>query len=193
MAERGIEAVELKDIVAAAGQRNRSAIRYHFGDRDGLVRAIGNKHRVRINAERNRLLDELPEHPRPGLRQLVEIGVRPNAASLATQSGRNFLIILGERSATVGTPDLVTALQPNSESIRRLHRLMVSSFARESRCPLRPDRALPAHRGGADGRHRPETNRGHITVRQAIRRTELAIDHLTGALLYDIDDETPTT
>lgn len=38
-AERGAN-VPLRDIAAAAGQRNNSAVHYHFGDRDGLVAAI---------------------------------------------------------------------------------------------------------------------------------------------------------
>ena len=36
-AERGIEAVSLRDVSAAAGQRNHSAAQYHFGDRAQLV------------------------------------------------------------------------------------------------------------------------------------------------------------
>ena len=39
-AERGIEAVPLKDIGAAAGQKNHVAVQYHFGDRENLVQAI---------------------------------------------------------------------------------------------------------------------------------------------------------
>lgn len=38
-AERGIETVSLRDVSAAAGQRNHSAAQYHFGDRAGLVAA----------------------------------------------------------------------------------------------------------------------------------------------------------
>ncbi len=37
MANHGIDGVDLREIHAAAGQRNRSAIAYHFGDREGLV------------------------------------------------------------------------------------------------------------------------------------------------------------
>jgi AcrR family transcriptional regulator len=37
--KRGIDAVALKDIVAAAGQRNQSAIQYHFGGKQGLINA----------------------------------------------------------------------------------------------------------------------------------------------------------
>lgn len=39
-AERGIEAVPLRDIGLAADQKNNFAVQYHFGDRENLVRAI---------------------------------------------------------------------------------------------------------------------------------------------------------
>ena len=39
-AERGIRAVSLREINKAAGQRNSSALHYHFGSREGLLRAL---------------------------------------------------------------------------------------------------------------------------------------------------------
>jgi AcrR family transcriptional regulator len=39
-AARGLEGTTLADINEAAGQRNTSAIQYHFDGRDGLIRAI---------------------------------------------------------------------------------------------------------------------------------------------------------
>lgn len=39
-AERGIEAVPLRDIGAAAGQRNHAAVQYHFGDRLQLIQGV---------------------------------------------------------------------------------------------------------------------------------------------------------
>jgi AcrR family transcriptional regulator len=39
-AERGIAAVSLRDIAAAAGQKNNGAVHYHFGGKDNLVREI---------------------------------------------------------------------------------------------------------------------------------------------------------
>jgi AcrR family transcriptional regulator len=38
-AEHGIDGVALKDIVAAAGQKNQSAVQYYFGDKGGLISA----------------------------------------------------------------------------------------------------------------------------------------------------------
>lgn len=43
-AERGFAAVANRDIVEAAGQSNNSAVAYHFGSRDELVRAISARH-----------------------------------------------------------------------------------------------------------------------------------------------------
>src|SRR5687768_8084123 len=39
-AERGIDAVSLREIGQVAGQGNNAAIQYHFGDREALVLAI---------------------------------------------------------------------------------------------------------------------------------------------------------
>jgi AcrR family transcriptional regulator len=50
-AEHGIAAVPLRDIGAAAGQRNNVAVQYHFGDREALVLAV--------NAYRSGVLDEI--------------------------------------------------------------------------------------------------------------------------------------
>lgn len=53
-AEHGIEAVSLRDVAAAAGQRNHSAAQYHFGDREGLVSAVY-EHRMRAVEQRRRV------------------------------------------------------------------------------------------------------------------------------------------
>ena len=55
-AEQGIEAVSLRDVSRAAGQRNHSAAQYHFGDRAGLVAAVY-EHRMRdVNERRQAML-----------------------------------------------------------------------------------------------------------------------------------------
>lgn len=58
-AERGIEAVSLRDVSAAAGQRNHSATQYHFGDRAGLVAATFEHRMGAVNAARHRVLNTL--------------------------------------------------------------------------------------------------------------------------------------
>ena len=39
-AERGIDATTLAQINRAANQRNRSAVQYHFGNKQGVIHAI---------------------------------------------------------------------------------------------------------------------------------------------------------
>ena len=50
-AREGIYQVQLKRIVERAGQRNASALHYHFGDRDGLLHEIIVRHDDRIQRE----------------------------------------------------------------------------------------------------------------------------------------------
>ena len=58
-AERGIDAVSISEILDAAGQRNKNAIHYHFGGKDGLVTAIAEHRSAALNARRAELLDDI--------------------------------------------------------------------------------------------------------------------------------------
>ncbi|MBS0409329.1 MAG: TetR family transcriptional regulator [Proteobacteria bacterium] len=58
-AERGVENVALTAIVAEAGQKNRSALHYHFGSRAGVLGAVMERRLAVINARRHALLEAL--------------------------------------------------------------------------------------------------------------------------------------
>jgi AcrR family transcriptional regulator len=58
-AERGIDAVSISEILDAAGQRNKNAIHYHFGGKDGLITAIAEHRSAALNARRDELLDDI--------------------------------------------------------------------------------------------------------------------------------------
>ncbi len=58
-AEQGPEAGSLRDISALAGQRNTSAVIYHFGDRVGLLTAVMAWRLAQINARRVEVLAEI--------------------------------------------------------------------------------------------------------------------------------------
>jgi AcrR family transcriptional regulator len=48
-AERSIDSVSLNEITVAAQQKNRNALQYHFGNRDGLLQAIIDRHATRVH------------------------------------------------------------------------------------------------------------------------------------------------
>jgi len=98
-AERGVEAVSMREITLAAGVRNSTALQYHFGDREGLLRAVLRKHYSDVEVHRHALLDEYERTPagRQDVRMLVAAFVRPAAAKLADpDGGRPFLRITAQ-------------------------------------------------------------------------------------------------
>jgi len=48
----GIEAASIRQINAAAGQRNTSAVRYHFGSKEGLLEALIERRMGTLERER---------------------------------------------------------------------------------------------------------------------------------------------
>lgn len=64
-ARNAIEMVSQKQILEAAGQRNSSAIQYHFGSREGLLRAVFEQGVARIDVRRNEILDQLEARGTP--------------------------------------------------------------------------------------------------------------------------------
>lgn len=81
-AERGVADVSLREIGAAAGQRNNSAVQYHFGTRDALVRALYEDRLASLNARRLELLADLSDERRDDLGALVDIYLRPLAEAM---------------------------------------------------------------------------------------------------------------
>jgi AcrR family transcriptional regulator len=84
----GVEAVSLREINAAAGASNASAIQYYFGDRAGLIRAVIARHDPDVAARRHALLDQYEADERGAdLRTLAGALVRPFAAEVDKSPG----------------------------------------------------------------------------------------------------------
>jgi AcrR family transcriptional regulator len=89
---RGVYQATTREITEAAGQRNTSALTYHFGSRAGLLHEILRRHGTPLDAHRARLVSEpIAEQP---TRSLVAALVLPLAGRLDTASGRYYLRIL---------------------------------------------------------------------------------------------------
>lgn len=96
-AERGLDAVSLREITRASGAKNVLAVQYHFEDRDGVVRAILDKQLPEVDSRRHALLDEIERALEPAVRQLAGALVRPLAAKLSDDDGgRPFLQIYAD-------------------------------------------------------------------------------------------------
>ncbi len=78
IAESGPE-VSLRDVAVAAGQRNNSAVHYHFGSRDGLIEAIIGHRQAPLEQARLTLLAEHEGagEPDDSVAALVKILVEP--------------------------------------------------------------------------------------------------------------------
>lgn len=139
MAERGVNAVSLREITAAARQRNASGVQYHFGDRAGLVGAVIERHMGSIDEARNALLDGLERDGRTALHDVVAALVVPLAAVLATPGGRRYLCIIDELIADPVTVAPATDLSGLNRSLERAARL-VAPFLRNLPAPLRAAR-----------------------------------------------------
>lgn len=149
IAERG-QLVPLRDIAAAAGQRNNSAVQYHFGSRDGLIEAVVAHRIAMLEVRRLELLAEHAALDEPDdVHALLEILVVP-MFELGTQHGIGYYArfleqirthpavtdeanLSGDRRTSVrviihrlgrGLPDLAPALR-----VRRLRRLATVLFA----------------------------------------------------------------
>jgi AcrR family transcriptional regulator len=121
-AAHGIDGVALRQIATAAGSSNNSAIAYHFGSKDGLLRAIFS-YRINDLLRRRDLLrarsdpDDLRAAVEAHLLPLLEIAEDPESSYIAfiEQLQRT-----GEAAVILDSPDAVRSRQQFSDDMHRL-------------------------------------------------------------------------
>ena len=87
MAEHGPEGVSMREISAAAAQRNNNAAQYHFGSREGIIEAILDRRMAPIDEHRVQMIADLgPDAP-------LEALVRTVVVPLAEASRRHPLYV----------------------------------------------------------------------------------------------------
>jgi AcrR family transcriptional regulator len=96
-AEEGVFNASLIEITRRAGQRNRSALNYHFGSREGVLCAVLERHVAFLARREGELLEIASHAPDDDVASVVEAIVRP-AAELAESGwrGRCCLVIIAE-------------------------------------------------------------------------------------------------
>jgi len=97
-ADRGLDGVSLRQINVASGQRNASALHYHFGSREALIEAIFAHRMMPIDIRRNEMVDELIASGRDSnIRAIMKAKVLPLAEQLDPSSdGNNYLRFFSE-------------------------------------------------------------------------------------------------
>lgn len=128
-ARDGIHRVPLREINALAGQRNPSALHYHFGSREGLVEAIMLRHQESIEAAMAAGIDELERAGDVSIRDIVTVVIRPLAGKLDSPSGRNFLRILPQITPTIGRNLRHGVAAPTTPQSRRVLELLRERMA----------------------------------------------------------------
>lgn len=132
-AERGVDAVSLREITRAAGARNASALQYHFGDRAGLVRAVLAPHHADVEARRHALLDAVEDADGTDLATLASALVRPSAARLADRpGGPAYLRIVADLLDRPRPAISPAALEDPSDSMFRWRALVAPLMAPEA-------------------------------------------------------------
>jgi AcrR family transcriptional regulator len=100
-AREGLYRVTIREITEAAGQRNVSALNYHFGSREGILDVILARHGDPIDEDRGKRLARVGADA--SARELVAALVIPYATRLETPEGRDYLRIVAQMSEAFGT------------------------------------------------------------------------------------------
>jgi len=115
----GLDGVSLRQIVAESGSLNNFAVQYHFGGKEGLIRAIFESRLEGMELKRARLLSNAKKEGREGnIYSLIEITFRPIAEyrnGVGDLSYAAFLLALHHAHSSFQSRAEVTELAPITE------------------------------------------------------------------------------
>jgi len=126
----GIDAVSLRQINAAAGQRNSSATRYHFGSKEALIAATFDYRMESINHRRLQRLDEGAKAGQAcDVRMLVEDIVLPIVEEIDQTTGGSHYIRFEAQALGHPRLDFFSLWRSDySEGLRRIHKLLKAAL-----------------------------------------------------------------
>lgn len=121
-AERGVNGVSLREIGAAAGQRNTGAARYHFGSQEGLLDAVWRHRMEPVNDRRQAMLAELDADGRgEDLRGLAGAFLLPLSEQLGEVGRPSWYLRFCLHAAYVeGTAPTALGRDPWTQGVRSL-------------------------------------------------------------------------
>lgn len=99
-AENGLGAVSVRDITRAAGARNESALHYHFGSKEALIRAVFADRISDIDSKRLALIAELDRSQAgQNVQLLMEATIAPMLEACLDEGGRLYATFLMQIAA----------------------------------------------------------------------------------------------
>lgn len=99
-AENGLGAVSVRDITRAAGARNESALHYHFGSKEALIRAVFADRISDIDSKRLALIADLDRSgSAQDVQQLMGATVAPMLEACLDEGGRLYATFLMQIAA----------------------------------------------------------------------------------------------
>jgi AcrR family transcriptional regulator len=122
-AEKGVEATSLLDIAKAAKQKNRSALQYHFDNKQGLLDAVLDKHAKAIAERRLAMLDALEAQGEYSLYQVIEAQVVPVAQQMETRDGGKAFVKI--HSQLMSSPDYSELRRHRDSEAADVQRMLV--------------------------------------------------------------------
>jgi AcrR family transcriptional regulator len=133
-AERGVDGVSLRAVMAAAGT-NVASVHYHFGSKDALIAALIRQRSDTVATRRLALLDEMARAGVVTARGLAEAFVRP-VWEMATGDGASWVKFIAGILGT-GHPALSIVADGFTEQALRFTTLLRHTFPELSRYTVR--------------------------------------------------------
>jgi len=186
-AEEGLDALSTRRISSEAGQRNNSALQYHFGSKDALLEALLEYRQGPINRRRVVLLEALRAQGRTTeVPALIEAMVLPYLELLAgTVEDSYYLSLVSQLHSQQRQPLLFGAGHERGRSLRLLSEWMTRALAPlpEATCHLRLELAsLALVHTAAMWAHQRRQAQKPWSQRQVAARTGQLGDFLAGGL-----------
>ena len=129
--EGGIEDVSLRAIVRRAGQRNQSAMQYHFGRREDLIKAIIRRRMLQLESRRSKLVED-------ALARNTDLRLRDCCALLVSApfrlcgerpDFRDMLGLVGSRVLTQDRHLYLLEEQQSSPSFNRIAEILLGNLS----------------------------------------------------------------
>lgn len=129
-AQKGSENVTVKELIEEAGQKNESALQYHFGSKEGLLAAIHKSRFAQTQTKRREMLTEsLAGDTSPSLRDLCYLMVGPTFQLCKSDPGhKQWAKAWGAKNAALIRPSLEEEAVDEGNSLQIIIKLLRESL-----------------------------------------------------------------